>query len=94
MDVVQPNVVRVGGIPPFRRIVELARAHSIAVAPHLLPELSGQVALTLAERVWVEDVEDASFEHLGALTGPSPITISDGGLTSTGRHGLGLTFIR
>jgi len=94
VDVVQPNVVRVGGITPFRRIVELARAHSIAVAPHLLPELSGQVALTLAERVWVEDVEDASFEHLGALTGPSPITISDGGLTSTGRHGLGLTFIR
>ena len=93
VDIIQPNVVRVGGITPFRRIVELARTHSIAVAPHLLPELSGQLALTLAEPAWVEDVEDASFEELGALTGPSPITISDGSLTSTGRQGLGLSFI-
>ncbi len=49
VDIIQPNIVRVGGITPFRRIVELARTNSIRVMPHLLPELSGQLALTLAE---------------------------------------------
>ena len=93
VDVVQPNIVRVGGITPFRRIVELARTHSIRVAPHLLPELSGQLALTLAEPVWVEDVEDASFGQLGALAGPSPVRINDGVLTAAGSPGLGLDFV-
>lgn len=92
VDIIQPNVVRVGGITPFRRIVELARAHSIKVTPHLLPELSGQLALTLAEPTWVEDVEDASFESLGVLTGPSPISIQRGLLTTTAQPGLGLDF--
>lgn len=93
VDVVQPNIVRVGGITPFRRIVELARTHSLRIAPHLLPELSGQLALTLAEPVWVEDVEDASFGQLGALTGEAPVSISDGVLTSPGTPGLGLDFV-
>lgn len=92
VDIVQPNIVRVGGITPFRRIVELARAHSIRVAPHLLPELSGQLALTLAEPVWVEDVEDASFGQLGALIGGAPVRIANGVLTSAGTPGLGLDF--
>ena len=92
VDIIQPNIVRVGGITPFRRIVELARTNSIAVAPHLLPELSGQLALTLANPVAVEDVEDASFEQLGILAGPSPITIRDSRLSGTGRPGLGLQF--
>ncbi|WP_125612375.1 mandelate racemase/muconate lactonizing enzyme family protein [Specibacter cremeus] len=92
VDVIQPNIVRVGGITPFRRIVELARTHHIAVAPHLLPELSGQLALTLADAVAVEDVEDASFDQLGILAGPSPVTIGHGRLTGTGAPGLGFDF--
>ena len=92
VDIIQPNIVRVGGITPFRRIVELARSNSIRVAPHLLPELSGQLALTLAEAVSVEDVEDASFEQLGILDGPSPVRIRNSRLTSSGRPGLGFEF--
>ncbi|TQS92883.1 mandelate racemase/muconate lactonizing enzyme family protein [Arthrobacter sp. TS-15] len=92
VDIIQPNIVRVGGITPFRRIVELARANSIRVAPHLLPELSGQLALTLAEAVSVEDVEDASFQQLGILAGPSPIRIHNSRLTSSGLRGLGFDF--
>src|SRR6478735_3745701 len=92
VDIIQPNIIRVGGITPFRRIVELARANSIRVAPHLLPELSGQLALTLAEAVSVEDVEDASFEQLGILAGPSPVRIRDSPLDGTGLPGLGFSF--
>jgi len=96
VDIIQPNIIRVGGITPFRRIVELARTHSIRVAPHLLPELSGQLALTLAEPVSVEDVEDASFGQLGILAGPSPVRISNTTgtirLSSAGLPGLGFEF--
>ncbi|NKF31128.1 hypothetical protein HER21_32255, partial [Pseudomonas sp. BGM005] len=48
-QVVQPNIVRVGGITPFLRIAELAAEHGAALHPHLLPELSGQLALTLPD---------------------------------------------
>lgn len=92
VDIIQPNIIRVGGITPFRRIVELARTHSIRVMPHLLPELSGQLALTLAEPTLVEDVEDAGFGQLGILEGPSPVRISDSHLTLTGTPGLGFRF--
>jgi L-alanine-DL-glutamate epimerase-like enolase superfamily enzyme len=94
VDIIQPNIIRVGGITPFRRIVELARTHSIRVMPHLLPELSGQLALTMAEPTLVEDVEDASFEQLGVLDGPSPVQVSNSRLTLAGRPGLGFDFHR
>ncbi|UTT68970.1 mandelate racemase/muconate lactonizing enzyme family protein [Arthrobacter sp. DNA4] len=92
VDIIQPNIIRVGGITPFRRIVELARTHSIKVMPHLLPELSGQLALTLAEPTMVEDVEEASFEQLGLLAGPSPVRFTNSRLATVDRQGLGLRF--
>ncbi|SEE71094.1 mandelate racemase/muconate lactonizing enzyme family protein [Jiangella alba] len=91
-DIVQPNVVRVGGVTPFLRIAALARAYGVALAPHLLPELSGQLALSLPEPVLVEDVEDASFAALGCLAAPSGVTITGGRLTASTRPGLGLSF--
>lgn len=95
VDIIQPNIVRVGGITPFRRIVELARTHSIAVAPHLLPELSGQLALTMNNLVALEDVEDASFEQLGILQGAAPITIDNArlSLNPEAAGGLGFNFL-
>ncbi|GAA1924948.1 mandelate racemase/muconate lactonizing enzyme family protein [Microbacterium aoyamense] len=90
--IVQPNIVRVGGITPFRRIAALASEHGAALHPHLLPELSGQIALTLAGDPWAEDVEDAGFGDLGALRDPSPVSISSGRLTETAHEGLGLRF--
>ena len=92
VDIIQPNIIRVGGITPFRRIVELARTHSIKVMPHLLPELSGQLALTLAEATLVEDVEEASFGQLGILDGPAPVRFSNSRVTLTDQPGLGFRF--
>ncbi|MFC4011609.1 mandelate racemase/muconate lactonizing enzyme family protein [Nonomuraea purpurea] len=89
-DVVQPNVVRVGGITPFLRIAELARTYDVPVYPHLLSEVSGQLALTLPAPVLVEDVEDASFATLGLLAEPYPVRISDGVLRAGEHAGLGL----
>jgi L-alanine-DL-glutamate epimerase-like enolase superfamily enzyme len=92
-DIVQPNVARVGGLTPFLRIAELARAHGARLAPHLLPDVSGLLAMSLPAEVWVEDVEDASFSALGVLERPS-VTIADGRLSAVapGEPGLGLRF--
>jgi L-alanine-DL-glutamate epimerase-like enolase superfamily enzyme len=90
--IVQPNIVRVGGITPFLQIAALAFEHGAAVHPHLLPELSGQLALTLPGDPWTEDVEDAGFGALGALADPSPVAIAEGRLTETPHTGIGLRF--
>lgn len=91
-QVVQPNIVRVGGITPFLEIAGDAHAADVDLHPHLLPELSGQLALTLPQEVLVEDIEDAAFGALGALEGPSPVAIADGTLTEVPHEGLGLRF--
>ncbi|MFF2371139.1 mandelate racemase/muconate lactonizing enzyme family protein [Agromyces sp. NPDC058110] len=92
VGVVQPNVVRVGGITPLLDIAADAADRGLALHPHLLPELSGQVALALPGDHLVEDVEDAAFGTLGALEDPSPVEIDRGTLRSTDHVGLGLRF--
>jgi L-alanine-DL-glutamate epimerase-like enolase superfamily enzyme len=94
-DVLQPNVIRVGGISPFLEIASfIAQESSADLAPHLLLDLSGQLALALGAETSVEDVEEASFEALGLITSPSPIEIVDARarLGAHARPGLGLEF--
>jgi L-alanine-DL-glutamate epimerase-like enolase superfamily enzyme len=94
--IVQPNIVRVGGITPFLRIAAIAAEHGAALHPHLLPELSGQLALTLPASGGVEpmaeDVEDAGFAGLGALRDPSPVLIAAGTLAEQPHEGIGIRF--
>ncbi|WP_460581190.1 mandelate racemase/muconate lactonizing enzyme family protein [Humibacter ginsengisoli] len=102
-DILQPNVIRVGGITPFLAIAGLVTGAGASAAadagadatvelhPHLLPELSGQLALALPRETLVEDVEDAGFERLGLLAEPAPVRIADAALTSAARPGLGIT---
>lgn len=92
VDVVQPNVVRVGGITPFLEIADLAREHGVEVAPHLLPELSAQLAFVLPETTWVEDVEDAGFADLGALVRASGVRVEGGWASGGPDLGLGMVF--
>ncbi|MFI6601174.1 mandelate racemase/muconate lactonizing enzyme family protein [Nonomuraea sp. NPDC050536] len=91
-DVVQPNVVRVGGITPFLRIAELARTFDVPVHPHLLPDVSGQIALALPLPCMVEDVEDASLAALGLLKRPYPVTVEAGRVRVGEHRGLGLAW--
>jgi len=92
-DFIQPNVCRVGGITPFQRIAAMARAFSIPVMPHLLPDISGQLALCLPLPALVEDIDQGSFAALGALAGPGPIAIHGDNLTTRPGVGHGLAFL-
>lgn len=92
IDIAQPNIVRVGGITPFLRIAELVRDRGAQLAPHLLPELSAQVAFSLSETCWLEDVEDAGFAALGALSEPTGLQVHSGWATGGPALGLGMNF--
>lgn len=89
-DIVQPNVIRVGGITPFLQIAALAHERGVTIAPHLLPDLSAQLSMTLPAPSWVEDVEDADFAALGVLTTPSPVHFDGAWATVTPTPGLGI----
>ncbi|KQP56856.1 mandelate racemase/muconate lactonizing enzyme family protein [Agreia sp. Leaf283] len=94
-DVLQPNIIRVGGITPFLEIASFISTESSAsLAPHLLIDLSGQLALAVGAETAVEDVDEASFESLGLITSPSPVEIVDARarLREDARPGLGLDF--
>lgn len=92
VDVVQPNIVRVGGITPYLAIAALADERGAELAPHLLLELSAQVAATRSQRTWVEDVEGARFDELGVLVAGTGIRVGDGSATPGTRPGLGIRF--
>lgn len=93
VDVVQPNIVRVGGITPFLAIAAAADDRGVELAPHLLLELSAQLALALPGDHLVEAVEDAAFDELGALAAPSPVIVDGNTVSTTGQAGLGIRFI-
>jgi L-alanine-DL-glutamate epimerase-like enolase superfamily enzyme len=92
IDFMQPNVCRVGGITPFLRLARLARQFSIPVAPHLLPDISGQLAMALPLRPYVEDIDHGSFAALGALAAPSGVEVTGDTLRAAPAAGHGLVF--
>jgi L-alanine-DL-glutamate epimerase-like enolase superfamily enzyme len=92
IDFIQPNVCRVGGITPFLRIARLARQFSVPVMPHLLPDISGQVAMGLPLTPFVEDIDEGSFAALGALAQPSGVAVDGDTLRAEPAAGHGLVF--
>jgi L-alanine-DL-glutamate epimerase-like enolase superfamily enzyme len=56
LDILQPDVARVGGITNAMTVCRLAGAANLPVAPHVSPELSITVAAAVANSVFVEYV--------------------------------------
>jgi L-alanine-DL-glutamate epimerase-like enolase superfamily enzyme len=91
-DFIQPNLCRVGGITPFLRIARAARLSGIPVMPHLLPDISGQLAMCLPLPSMIEDIDEGSFAALGALAEPSGVVITGDSLRADTPPGHGLVF--
>jgi len=92
VDFVQPNVCRVGGVTPFLRIARMARMFDVPVMPHLLPDISGQLAMCLPLPSMVEDIDQGSFAALGALAEPSGVVVDGDHLQAQTPSGHGLVF--
>lgn len=92
VDILQPDVFRVGGITPFLEIAALADVWNIPVAPHHVTELSGQLLCALPNGRILEYAEGGSLTDLGILATPHPI--AQGQYRPPARPGHGLEFDR
>lgn len=93
VDIVQPNVVRMGGITPFLQLRDTCESAGRDLAPHLLPELSAQLAMTCVRPGPVELVDGYTFDELDLVAGEAPVVSTGERLTSRGSPGIGLTFL-
>jgi hypothetical protein len=60
--------------------------------PHLLPDISGQLAMCLPLPAMVEDIDTGSFAAVGALARPSGVEITGDSLQAETAPGHGLEF--
>lgn len=91
-DVVQADVVRVGGITPWLEIAALARTWDVPMAPHFMLEISGQLLCCIPNGRIVEDVEGGSFADLGVLA--SDVRVRAGRFVPPNEPGHGIAFDR
>lgn len=91
-DIVQADVVRVGGITPWLEIASLARVWGRPMAPHFMLELSGQLLCCIPNGLVLEDVEGGSFRELGILA--EDVGVEGGVFTPPERPGHGIVFDR
>jgi L-alanine-DL-glutamate epimerase-like enolase superfamily enzyme len=54
LDIVQPDISRIGGITPALRVAAVAEAANIRISPHVSPELSVSIAAALPNSLCVE----------------------------------------
>lgn len=72
VDVLQPDVARLGGLMRFLRSTQLAAEFGVPVAPHYLYELSAHAVAAAPNTAWLEDVSGGGLAELGLLTRALP----------------------
>lgn len=65
VDILQPDVARIGGITRWLDVARLAETWRRPVAPHYLLELSAQVLTTISNVAYLENVGGGSLFELG-----------------------------
>ncbi|MFB9470556.1 L-talarate/galactarate dehydratase [Nonomuraea salmonea] len=85
VDVIQPDVPRVGGITPYLKIAALADHAHTQVAPHFVMEIHVHLAAAFPRESWVEHIEWLAplFEERMRIEG--------GRMAVPDRPGLGLS---
>lgn len=56
VDIVQPDVARIGGITPWLKTAHLAESFNVRVAPHFLMELHVSLAAAVPNAVYIEHI--------------------------------------
>ena len=84
-DIIQPDVLRIGGVTPFLRVADMADQAGLGMAPHFVMEVHIHLAACYAREPWVEH-----FEWLQPLFNERT-KIEDGRMAVPDRPGLGLS---
>lgn len=90
VDIVQPDVPRVGGFTEWLKIAHLAEAHNLKVAPHFAVELSVHGLCAVPNGLILEDLQGGSLTDLGLLA--EPWRVVDGFGVPPDRPGHGFVF--
>jgi L-alanine-DL-glutamate epimerase-like enolase superfamily enzyme len=88
LDVVQADIVRVGGFTEWLKIAKLAEAFNLPVAPHFVMELSIHALCAVSNGLILEDLQGGSLTDLGILA--EPIGVEAGELAPPARPGHGI----
>jgi L-alanine-DL-glutamate epimerase-like enolase superfamily enzyme len=88
LDVVQADIVRVGGFTEWLKIAKLAESFNLPVAPHFVMELSIHALCAVPNGLILEDLQGGSLTDLGILA--EPIRVEQGELAPPGRPGHGI----
>lgn len=90
VDIIQADVVRIGGITEWLKVAHMADSFNLKVAPHFMLELSGSLLCAIPNGLILEDVEGGSLTELGVLEEPMPV--KDGYWYPSQRPGHGIAF--
>lgn len=86
LDILQPDIVRIGGITNAMRVCAMAQCAGLPVAPHVSPELSVTVAAAVPNSIFVEFIPQ--MEPILQET----VKIEDGCAIPSDRAGHGVVF--
>jgi L-alanine-DL-glutamate epimerase-like enolase superfamily enzyme len=86
VSILQPDLLRVGGVTGWRLVAGLAEAHLLRIAPHFYREYDIHLAAAQPNIVAIE-----SFDWLGELL-ESPFEVRDGMAVVPERPGFGVKF--
>lgn len=90
VDIVQPDISRVGGFTELMKIAKLAESYNLPVAPHFLIELSVHALCGMSNGLFLEDLPGGSLTELGVLA--EPIRVVNGEMAPPARPGHGIVF--
>jgi L-alanine-DL-glutamate epimerase-like enolase superfamily enzyme len=92
VDVVQPDLCRVGGFTGFMRIAQLAAAHRLPVAPHYVAEITLPALCAIPNGLVLEWVRGGTLGELGVLA--SPLRLEHGVAHASAAPGHGVVLDR
>ncbi len=84
VDIVQPDVTRLGGLTPWLKVATLAEQYQRPIAPHVLPEIAVHLACGLPQ---VRMVEYMPWLYPAFVEVPALV---EGRIVPSKRPGLGL----
>lgn len=67
VDVLQPDLARLGGVGPFLEVASMAESFGVPVAPHYLYEMSAHVLAAAPNAMWLENVVGGGLHELGLV---------------------------
>jgi len=88
VDIVQADIIRVGGFTEWMKIAKLAESFNLPVAPHFMMELSIHAVCAVPNGLILEDLKGGSLTDLGILA--EPIQVKNGELAPPARPGHGI----